>query len=76
MPDVSGQEVLRALKADAATAAIPVIISTSKHLEAQEREALLAHAMAVLNKQAGAYDEVLALLQEALNRARMMAVNE
>ena len=40
MPDLSGFEVVERLKAEAATAAIPVIVVTSKDLSAEERSAL------------------------------------
>jgi CheY-like chemotaxis protein len=40
MPDLEGGEVLRLLRADPATAALPVVIATSKELEPEERAQL------------------------------------
>lgn len=51
MPGMSGFEVLRQLKADAATRDIPVVIVTSKILTAEEREILSSQATAVLSKE-------------------------
>lgn len=50
MPDISGFEVLKKLKQDAGTAAIPVIIHTSKVLAPEERS-LLSGAVAIISKE-------------------------
>jgi len=50
MPDLTGGEVMERLRADAATAAVPIVIVTSKPLEEAERERLLRHALAVVDK--------------------------
>jgi len=50
MPDLSGFEVLNQLKQNPRTAAIPVIIHTSKALNASEREQL-REATAILSKE-------------------------
>lgn len=51
MPGMNGIEVLRELKADAATRHIPVVIVTSKLLTAEERDILDSQAKAVLSKE-------------------------
>ncbi|HWQ57063.1 MAG TPA: ATP-binding protein [Bryobacteraceae bacterium] len=51
MPEMDGFEVLRRLKADPATRGIPVIVITSKSLEASERAELERGAAAVLSKE-------------------------
>jgi len=51
MPGMNGFEVLRRLKADAATRNIPVVIVTSKILTAEERDILDGQASAVLSKE-------------------------
>ncbi|HEV3485026.1 MAG TPA: response regulator, partial [Vicinamibacterales bacterium] len=50
MPDVNGQDVLRRLRENAATRAIPVLIVTSTTLEPDDRRLLLQQAAAVLSK--------------------------
>jgi CheY-like chemotaxis protein len=50
MPDVSGEEVLEQLRADNATARIPVVIVTSKVLEDAERRRLSELAIAIVDK--------------------------
>jgi CheY-like chemotaxis protein len=68
MPDILGFEVLRRLKSDAATAAIPVIIYTSKTLTEAERKQV-AGAAAILTKNSDSRDIALAELREALSNA-------
>jgi signal transduction histidine kinase/DNA-binding response OmpR family regulator len=50
MPDLSGEAVLEQLRADGATAAIPVVIVTSKVLADDERKRLSEHAIAIIDK--------------------------
>jgi signal transduction histidine kinase/CheY-like chemotaxis protein len=50
IPDMSGEVVLERLRADAATAAIPVIVVTSKRLDPVERGELQKHALAIVDK--------------------------
>ena len=68
MPDIVGFEVLRALKADARTAAIPVIVYTSKQLSEAERKEL-APAVAILSKTTGSRETALADFRQALAAA-------
>jgi CheY-like chemotaxis protein len=50
MPGVDGFEVLKVLDSDPRTHSIAVVIHTSKRLDPHEREALNAHASAILSK--------------------------
>ncbi len=68
MPDVQGFEVLRRLKADPRTAAIPVIIYTSKTLTDSERRQLAA-AASILTKNADSREIALEEMREALAHA-------
>src|SRR6185436_8850481 len=52
MPGMTGYAVLDALKADAATRDIPVIVYTSKVLDKQERNRILDKAVSILMKDA------------------------
>jgi len=69
MPDLTGFEVLEQLKADPATAPIPVIIHSSKLLDEGERRRLAAATVATLAKDGALREAALARLREALARA-------
>ena len=60
LPEMNGLDVLRHLKADAATAAIPVIVLTASAATAVERDALAMGATAFLRKPIAAGDLVSA----------------
>jgi CheY-like chemotaxis protein len=64
MPGMSGFEVVSALKADARTKDIPVLIVTAKDLDAREKRQLNGQAAAVLQKGSTAGIEVLAWLRK------------
>ena len=68
MPDMSGYEVLSRLKADQRTAVIPVIIHTSKVLDARDRD-LLRDATAIVSKESKSKDVVLERFSEAFRKA-------
>jgi signal transduction histidine kinase/CheY-like chemotaxis protein len=68
MPDLSGFEVLNRLKDNPETAAIPVIIHTSKVLDAHER-ALLSRAAAIVSKESRSRELSLAHFADAFNQA-------
>ena len=69
MPDLTGFEVLDRLKADPATAAIPVIIHSSRVLADEERRRLEAASAAILAKDGSPREAALARLREALEKA-------
>ena len=50
MPDMSGERVLAELRADTATASIPVVIVTSRVLDDGERQRLAREAAAIVDK--------------------------
>jgi signal transduction histidine kinase/DNA-binding response OmpR family regulator len=50
MPDMSGERVLAELRADTATASIPVVIVTSRVLEDGERQRLAREVAAIVDK--------------------------
>jgi signal transduction histidine kinase/CheY-like chemotaxis protein len=68
MPDLSGVDVLKHLKSDAATAGIPVIIYTSKVLDAAERESL-SSAVAILSKESVSREQSLSQFTDAFQQA-------
>jgi CheY-like chemotaxis protein len=69
MPDVDGYEVLRQLKGDPTTRDIPVVLITSKALEAAERSELLASAVAILPKDRVSREDAVAAVDEAMRLA-------
>ena len=68
MPDVSGFEVLEALKQDSATRDIPVVIYTSQVLKSHERERLHA-AVDIVPKETKSREAAETRFAEALSRA-------
>ena len=68
MPDLNGYQVLNALKADSATAEIPVIIYTSSVLDSRESE-LLSDAVAVVSKQSESREASLENFTDAFRKA-------
>jgi len=69
MPGMTGYEVLEQLKADSLTRDIPVIISTSKILDEQERDHLMKVCSAIVSKDASSPEAALITVQQALERA-------
>ena len=68
MPDLSGFEVLEALKDDPETQHIPVVIYTSQALESEERDRLQA-AADIVPKQTQSRESAESRFAEALSRA-------
>jgi signal transduction histidine kinase/CheY-like chemotaxis protein len=68
MPDISGVEVLRKLKENPRTKTIPVIIHTSRVLDAAERQSLSA-AITIISKESESRDRLLELFTDAFNKA-------
>jgi len=66
MPDQDGEQLLRRLKSDPATSAIPVFIVTSKALATGERERLLELATDVISKESLSRERILPRLEEAM----------
>jgi signal transduction histidine kinase/CheY-like chemotaxis protein len=75
MPDLSGFEVLDALKANPGTRDIPVVIYTSQVLESRERERLHA-AIDIVPKEAKSREAAETRLAEALSRAGLRAKDD
>jgi len=75
MPDSSGFEVLRRLKENPHTSAIPVIIHTSKVLDDHERE-LLSDAVMIISKESESRERLLQTFTEAFNRAGISLITK
>jgi signal transduction histidine kinase/CheY-like chemotaxis protein len=71
MPDLSGFEVLRALKRDPETAAIPVIIYSSKALQEAERSSL-QDALAIIAKGSESREAATREFAAAFKKAGLM----
>jgi signal transduction histidine kinase/DNA-binding response OmpR family regulator len=69
MPGLSGTAVLQTLRADPATADVPVIIATSKHLQPDEEAELASKATAVFPKELLTTDRADFHVRDVLARA-------
>jgi CheY-like chemotaxis protein/two-component sensor histidine kinase len=69
MPGLSGLETLRLLKQDPDNADIPVIVHTSKVLNAEEREEIMRHAVDILPKMSNSREDSQAALAVSLAKA-------
>src|SRR3984885_11455290 len=67
MPGMSGFEVLDALKTNAATKDIPVVICTSRVLTDSERLQLAGRTLAILNKGGQAQEEIAEVVRRAVS---------
>lgn len=76
MPEVSGYELLTQLRSDPLTAAIPVVVNTSKTLTDSERELLSADAVAIVNKESDSQQSALWAVRDALARAGIVPLPE
>jgi CheY-like chemotaxis protein len=66
MPGISGFEVVRILKADLYTRAIPVLVVTAKDITPKDKKALSGDVEAVLSKGSLASIDLSAWLEDAL----------
>jgi len=69
MPEVNGIAVVDALKQDASTASIPVVIVTSKHLTNEDRLQLDSHILGVIDKADLQKDRFVSEVKRAFGRA-------
>jgi signal transduction histidine kinase len=69
MPDYTGHDFLRDLSKDAATADIPVVIHTSKVLDADERTMLLRQAIDIVPKESPSREIAVERVRSALQKA-------
>jgi CheY-like chemotaxis protein len=74
MPEMNGFDALDEVKRDPATRDIPVIVITSKLLTEEERKRLEANAVAVMSKEFSSRDEAVAIIDAALLKAGVTAV--
>ena len=68
MPDMSGFEVLQALKANPRTEKIPVIVHTSKKIDAAERK-MLDQASSIISKEKKSRELAIESFQSAFKKA-------
>jgi CheY-like chemotaxis protein len=73
MPDVSGFEVLDALKASAATKDIPVVVCTSRVLTDSEELQLAGRTFAILSKNGQGGQQIAEVIRRAMNPVAVQA---
>jgi signal transduction histidine kinase/DNA-binding response OmpR family regulator/PAS domain-containing protein len=66
MPEVSGFDVVDALKLDPSTAAIPIIILTAQNISAKERALLGTDVQQVMEKSAFKHDQFISEVRQAM----------
>jgi CheY-like chemotaxis protein len=79
MPEVSGFDVVAALREDPKTAAIPIVVVTAKHVTAADRAALsgaAGEAIAIVEKAAFNRQAFIAAVKRALMRPQRSADGE
>jgi signal transduction histidine kinase/CheY-like chemotaxis protein len=67
MPGLSGFEVVEAVRRDAATASVPIVVMTAKTVTAEDRERLNGHVRQVMSKTSFDPDRFLSELNRALH---------
>lgn len=73
MPEVSGFHVIDALRDDPLTAQIPVIVVTAKTLSATDRQNLIVHVEAILEKTEFRREILLTEVRRALQKGRKVS---
>ena len=71
MPEVNGFEVVEALKDDASTAQIPIVVVTAKDLTAQDRKRLNGHILEIVGKAEFEQGRFMNEVRRALSRPVM-----
>jgi signal transduction histidine kinase/CheY-like chemotaxis protein len=66
MPDVTGFDVVEALRADAATAKIPIMVLTAKDLTEAEKRQLNGHVSSILSRRSTGTSDLLGQLQRVI----------
>jgi CheY-like chemotaxis protein len=68
MPEVNGFEVVEALKDDASTAQIPIVVVTAKDLTTKDRKRLNRHILEIVGKAEFDQGRFIGEVQRALSR--------
>jgi signal transduction histidine kinase/CheY-like chemotaxis protein len=73
MPEVNGFDVVEALKRDADTAHIPIVVVTSRQLGAEDRRALNGHILDIVDKTEFSHGRFIGEVRRALSRPATQA---
>jgi two-component system, NtrC family, sensor kinase len=73
MPGVNGFEVVEAMRADNATAKIPIIVLTAKDLTEADKRQLNGHVSSILSRRSTGAAELLGLLGDVVARPLVTA---
>jgi CheY-like chemotaxis protein len=70
MPGVRGFDIVEALRADAVTRAVPLMVLTAKELTVADKQALKGHVAAIFRRQSVAGAELVDWIRELVARRR------
>ncbi len=73
MPEVSGFDVVEALRIDPETARIPILVVTAKHVTVEDRSQLNGYVMAIMEKGEFARDRFTSEVRRAMSGRQMDA---
>jgi CheY-like chemotaxis protein len=73
MPDVTGFDVVEALRADKSTATLPILVLTAKDLTEADKRQLSGHVSTILSRRSTGATELLTLLREVLSKPEVAA---
>jgi signal transduction histidine kinase/DNA-binding response OmpR family regulator len=68
MPEVTGFDVVEALRADESTAQLPILVLTAKDLTEADKRQLSGHVSTILSRRSTKSSELLTMLSEVLTR--------
>jgi CheY-like chemotaxis protein len=72
MPDVTGFDVVEALRADASTASLPILVVTAKDLTVADKKQLNGRVSTILSRRSTGAAELLPLLRQIVSKPPVM----
>ncbi len=73
MPEVNGFDVVEAIRADASTAGLPILVVTAKDLTAADKKQLNGRVSTILSRRSTGAAELLPLLRQVVSKSSVVA---